>query len=324
MAQVALDSEMRRLRQAALRRSLRIELNMTQAKQILHRPRSFSLLPTLFLVGALAAQGLPLFAQDAPQGPIAPPPEHHVTRIGNNPEPEAPPSLPEAEIIKRFSQKEDEYLLTRTHYTYRKTIRIQEFGQDGQPAGEFVVVTEPSREADGKLYEKVVERPRSTLQHFFLRSEDLEGLQRIPAFPLTTTQLAKYDLKYVGKEKVDEIDCYLFQVKPKIVDRQKAYFDGVVWVDAKYLEVVKTYGKWVTDLGPMRSIKDLPFSLFETYRENVEGKYWFPDYSRSDDTVDLKGLQIPVRIVIKWTDFKPLLVAPQAVAPATPSAPAKP
>ena len=298
--------------------------NMTQAKQVLHRPRSSSLLRALFLLGAWAAQGLPLFAQDAPQGPIAPPPEHHVTRIGNVPEPEAPPSLPETEIIKRFSQKEDEYLSTRAHFTYRKTIRIQEFGQDGQPAGEFVVVTEAFRDADGKLYEKVVERPRSTLQHFFLRSEDLEGLQRIPAFPLTTTQLAKHDLKYVGKEKVDEIDCYLFQVKPKTVERQKAYFDGVVWVDAKYLEVVKTYGKWVTDLGPMRSIKDLPFSLFETYRENVEGKYWFPDYSRSDDTVDLKGLQIAVRIVIKWTDFKPLPVASQAVAPATPSAPAKP
>jgi hypothetical protein len=324
VAQVALDSEVKRPRQAALRRSASIQFNMAQAKQILHRPRPFSLSPTLFLLGALAAQGSPLFAQDAPQGPIAPPPEHHVTRIGNVPEPEAPPSLPEAEIIKRFSQKEDEYLLTRTHFAYRKTIRIQEFGQDGQPAGEFVLVTEPSRDADGKLYEKVVERPRSTLQHFYLRSEDLEGLQRIPAFPLTTTQLAKYDLKYVGKELVDEVDCYLFQVKPKSVERQKAYFDGVVWVDAKYLEVVKTYGKWVTDLGPVRSIPDLPFSLFETYRENVEGKYWFPDYSRSDDTLDLKGLQIPVRIVIKWTDFKPLPVAPQAVAPATPSAPAKP
>src|SRR5437899_12587399 len=131
---------------------------MTQAKQVLHRPRSSSLLRALFLLGAWAAQGLPLFAQDAPQGPIAPPPEHHVTRIGNVPEPEAPPSLPETEIIKRFSQKEDEYLLSRARYTYRKTIRIQEFGEDGQPSGEFVVVTEPARSVDGKIFEKVVEK----------------------------------------------------------------------------------------------------------------------------------------------------------------------
>jgi hypothetical protein len=271
--------------------------------------------PSLVLLILAAMQGSPLRAQDAPQGPIAPPPEHHVTRIGNESEPEAPPSLPEAEIVKRLSQKEDEYILSRTHYTYRKTIRIQEFGPDGQPAGEFVLVTQPGRDVDGKLFEKVIERPRSTLQHFFLRSEDLEGLQRIPAFPLTSSQLAKYDLKYLGKEQVDELDCYIFQAKPRGVERIKAYFDGIVWVDAKYLEVVKTYGKWVTDQGDVHTMADLPFSLFETYRENVDGKYWFPSYSRSDDTLNLKGLEIPVRLVIKWTDFKPVSSAPQAAVP---------
>ena len=284
---------------------------------------SFILLVVVFLV-ATAAQGLPLRAQDAPQGPIAPPPEHHVTRVGTEAEPEAPPSLPEAEIVKRFSQKEDEYILSRTHYTYRKTIRIQEFGADGQPSGEFVLVTQPGRDAEGKPFEKVVEKPHSTLPHLFLRAEDLDGLQRIPAFPLTTSQLAKYDLKYLGKEQVDEVDCYIFQAKPKGVERVKAYFDGILWVDAKYLEVVKTYGKWVTDQGDVRTIADLPFSLFETYRENVDGKYWFPSYSRSDDTLNVKGLEIPVRIVIKWTDFKPVPSAPQAPAPSTPTTTPKP
>ena len=256
---------------------------------------------------------------------MAPPSDHHVVRIGNEPEPPAPPSLPESEIIKRFSQKEDEYLAMRTHFTYKRTIRIEEFGQDGKPAGEFVLVTEPARDADGKFYERVVQRPESTLQHFYLRSEDLDGLQRIPPFPLTTAQLVNYNLKYLGKEQVDEVNCYIFQVKPKILERQKAYFDGVVWVDSQYLEVVKTYGQWMTDLGPMHVIPQFPFGLFETYRENVQGKYWFPDYSRSDDTVDVKGQQIPVRIVIKWTDFKPLPTARQVAAPAaTPPAPANP
>jgi hypothetical protein len=288
-----------------------------------HKHRAF-VLPTLALLILAGIQGALLKAQDAPQGPLAPPPEHHVTRIGNVAEPEAPPSLPEAEIVKRFSEKEDEYILSRTHYTYRKTIRIQEFGPDGQAAGEFVLVTQPGRDVDGKLFEKVVVKPRSTLQHFFLRSEDLEGLQRVPAFPLTSGQLAKYELKYLGKEQVDEVDCYIFQVKPRGVERIKAYFDGIVWVDAKYLEVVKTYGKWVTDQGDVHTMTDLPFSLFETYRENVDGKFWFPSYARSDDTVNLKGAEIPVRIVIKWTDFKPVPNAPPTPAPAAPAVSPKP
>lgn len=297
---------------------------MIQARPNFRDLGNSRLLAGLLFLFALSPGASRLSAQTAAQGPIAPPPDHRVVRLSNEPEPPAPPSLAEAEIIRRFSQKEDEYLATRAHFTYKKTIRIEEFGPDGKPSGEFVVVMEPARDEDGKLYEKVVQRPQSTMHHFFLRSEDLEGLERIPAFPLATKQLANYNLKYLGKEQVDEVDCYIFQVKPKTVDRQKAYFDGIVWVDAKYLEVVKTYGQWMTDLGPMHVIKDLPFGLFETYRENVEGKYWFPSYSRSDDTAELKGQQIPVRIVIKWTDFKPLPLASQSTTPANPAPPAKP
>jgi hypothetical protein len=301
---------------------VRIQLEMNEARPIRICGRfSFAVLALIVLV-TFALSALPLCAQDAPQGPIAPPPEHHVSRVGNVPEAAAPPSLPEAEIIKRFSQKEEEYLLSRSRYTYRRTIRIQEFGPDGQPSGEFVLVTQPARDVDGKFFEKVVERPRSTLQHVYLRSEDLEGLQRIPAFPLTASQLAKYNLKYLGKEQVDEVDCYIFQAKPKMVERVKAYFEGIVWVDAKYLEVVKTYGKWVTDQGDLHSVAEVPFSLFETYRENVDGKYWFPSYSRSDDTLNLKGVEIPVRIVIKWAEFKPIPAAPPP--PATPAIAPKP
>jgi hypothetical protein len=111
-------------------------------------------------------------------------------------------------------------------------------------------------------------------------------------------------LKYLGKEKVDEVDCYIFQVKPKSVERTHPLFDGVIWVDDKYLEVVKTYGKWVTDLGDQHS-PTLPFSVFETYRENVDGKYWIPNYTRSEDTLHLKDKDVPIRVIIKWADFKP-------------------
>src|SRR5260370_29575999 len=107
---------------------------------------------------------------------------------------------------------------------------MQVFWADGKSSGAFELVTQPRRDADGKLVEKVVEKPRSTLQHLYLRSEDLEGLQRIPAFPLTSSQLAKYDLKYLGKEQVDEIDCYIFQARPRMVERVKGYFDDIVWV----------------------------------------------------------------------------------------------
>ena len=258
------------------------------------------------------------------QGPLTPPPEHDVHRVGTEPVPPAPPSIPPEEIIKRFSEKEDQYIAARAGYTYKKTVRLQEFGPDGKPSGEMSLVIEVKPGADGKIYEKTVERPQSSLHYLEMGPEDFQSLARMPAYALTTAQLAKYNLKYLGKELVDEIDCYIFQVKPKGVERAHYFFDGIVWVDAQYLEVVKTYGKWVNDLGDMRTAT-MPFNIFETYRENVDGKLWLPNYMRSDDTLNLKDLNVPVRLVIKWTDYKPAgaatapPVAPAAVAPAKPS-----
>ena len=253
------------------------------------------------------------------------PPEHHVTRIGTESEPPAPPSLPVEEIVRRFSQKEEEYLSARTRYGFRKSVRVQEFGPDGSLAGEFLRVTEYTKNPDGNISVKAVEKPQSTLQGIYLAPEDLDSIDRIPAFPLTASQLSKYELKYLGREQLDEIDCYIFQAKPKTVERSKAFFDGVVWVDAQYLEVVKTYGKWVTDQGDTRGIAQLPFSLFETYRENVDGKYWFPNYLRSDDTLHLKDMDVPVRLVVKWSEFKPAsAAAPAAASPPPPASSAPP
>jgi hypothetical protein len=273
----------------------------------------------LFAVGGVLGVGAAaLRAQGSSQGPMEAPAEHHVSRIGTEPEPPAPPSLPVEEIIRRFSQKEDEYLKSRPNYGFRKSVRIQEFGPDGGVVGEFLRVTEYQKLADGRIGIKAIEKPQSTLQGVYLAPEDLDALDRIPAYALTSGQLAKYDLKFIGRELVDEVDCYIFQAKPKTVERAKAYFEGVVWVDAQYLEVVKTYGKWVTDQGDTRGIAQLPFSLFETYRENVDGKYWFPNYLRSDDTLHTKEGDMPVRLVIRWTDFK---VAVTGQSP--PSAPSR-
>ena len=274
-------------------------------------------------ISAVAGSGRSAWAQDA-QGPLTPAPseEHKVRRLGTEPEAPAPPSLPSDEIIRRFSAKEDQFLAARPGYGYRKTIRIDEFGEDGKPAGQFLMVTETTRAANGQVINKVVQKPQSTLHYFNLETEDVKELDRVPAFPLTSSQLVKYDLKYIGQEQVDELDCYIFKVKPKALDRVHAYLDGLVWVDTKYVEVVKTYGRWVNELGEVRSAT-LPFTLFETYRENVDGKYWFPNYERSDDTLHLKDVSVPVRLVIKWTDFKVLPPA-AAVPAAAPNPPAKP
>lgn len=260
-------------------------------------------------------------AQAAPTGPLTPPPEHDVRRVGTEPTPAAPPALPPEEIIRRFAQKEDEYIGVRSTYGYKKTVRIEEFGQDGKSAGQLLLVTEATAGPDGKVREKTIEKPQSTLQFLDMGPEDYQALARMPAYPLGTANLAKYDLKYLGKELVDEVDCYIFQVKPRAVERAHYLFDGIVWVDAQYLEVVKTYGKWVNDLGDTHTAT-MPFAIFETYRDNVDGKYWMPNYMRSDATLNLKDRYLNVRLVVKWTDYKALATAAPSASPSSSASPA--
>lgn len=256
------------------------------------------------------------------QRPMTPPPEHDVKRLGNTPEAPEPPSLPPDEIIRKFVAKEDEFASVRPTFVAKKTIRIDEYDRNGTVIGQFLQVSEATRMPDGRVVNKVIEHPQSTLHSMALQPEDVKELERIPQFPINSSQLAKYDLKYIGTEKVDEIDTYIFKVTPKSVDRAHAYLDGIIWVDQQYLEVVKTYGRWVNELGDVK-FAQLPFTTFETYRENVDGKYWFPNYERSDETVHVKEGDFPVRLVVKWTDFKPLAAtasnttaAPAAAAPA--------
>ena len=263
-------------------------------------------------------------AQENPAGPQSPPPEHKIERVIGVAQPEAPPSLPPAQIISALAKKEDLNFAERPLYSYRRTVRIQEFGPDGKLAGEYNATYQVVRSSSGQLYEKALAAPESSLQYLQFEPDDAHYLGSVPAFPLTTDQLAKYNVKFLSSEKVDEIDCYIFEVHPKILDRKHPLFEGILWVDQKYLDVVKTYGKWVTDLGPMHA-GSLPFNMFETYRENVEGKYWFPNYSRSEDVYKLNGHDVPVRVTIKWSDFKafppvevsqPATTQPPAAAPA--------
>jgi hypothetical protein len=263
----------------------------------------------------MASLGICVSTPAQEQRPMTPPPEHDVKRLGTTPEAVEPPSLPPDEIIRKFVAKEDQFAEVRPTFTAKRTIRISEYDRAGTIIGEFLQVSEVTRMPDGRVVNKVLEHPQSSLKTFALEPEDVKSFERIPQFPINSSQLAKYDLKYIGTEKVDEIDTYIFKVTPKTVDRAHSYLDGIIWVDTKYLEVVKTYGKWVNELGDVK-FAQMPFTTFETYRENVAGKYWFPSYERSDETVHVKEGDFPVRLVIKWMDFKPLAAAVSDTAPA--------
>jgi hypothetical protein len=261
----------------------------------------FGLLAALSL--SAVALTTPASAQVLRPGPVPNSGNSSVVLLPAQPNPGAPPIPPE-QIIQRVSQQEDSMLKARGGYTYRKVVRVEEIDDNGNATGKFELTTQSFFGPDGKLYEKGVNRPASTMQGFNIEPEDTDILWRIPMFPLTASQLPKYNITYAGTEKLDELTTYIFQVHPKQVERTVALFDGVVWVDTEDFVIVKTTGKWITELGEVTS-PQFPFTVFDTYRENIVAKDWFPAYVRSDASVPTKLGPLHLRLTILWQAYKP-------------------
>jgi hypothetical protein len=274
---------------------------------------------------AIATAGIVCFcaapsrlAAQSSTGPQAPPKSPNVVRIPTTPMPDTPP-IPSDEIIRRFAAQEDEFAQARAGYTYRKVVRVEEMGADGKPTGQSEVTSLPVTAPDGTRAQRSAGGQDSTLKVLSLERDALEALANIPAFPLVTAQLSKYEIVYEGTQPLDELTTYVFRVTPRQIERVHAYFSGLVWVDNHDLAIVKTYGKWVTETGDM-SPPQLPFTMYETYRQPVSNKYWLPAYSRSDSSVGDKNRTVQVRLVIRWDNYAP--ISEGSSAPAASAQPA--
>jgi hypothetical protein len=217
-----------------------------------------------------------------------------------------------ARIIRAFTQKESEFRKALNEYGFTREAVIQTLAWGGQISGEYSRTSRFVFDDSGNRFEKIVRFPIPTVKDITVTPEDIEDLGGVQAFALESSKINEYDFAYVGKEKIDELNLYVFDVTPKILADQKRldalkksksperYFQGRIWVDDQDYQIVKARGKGVPEF-------EQRFPTFETYREQVDGKYWFPTYSYADDELTFKnGSSVHVRMRIKYKDFERL------------------
>ena len=191
------------------------------------------------------------------------------------------PNVPE--IIRRFAEKEGEFRAARDNYTYHQIVKVQTLDRDGKVTGTHQVESDIIFTPSGQRIEKVTYAPLSTLRSISMSPEDERDLKSIQPFVLTTADIPKYNIEYMGRQKVDDLDTFVFMVGPKVMEKGQRYFQGQIWVDDRDLQIVKTYGKAVPAIR--RKGEENLFPRFETYREQIDGKYWFPTWTGADDTL---------------------------------------
>jgi hypothetical protein len=223
----------------------------------------------------------------------------------------AGPQLPPEEMIRQFTKKESELREIWKEYTYTQESKLQVLGPADTIRGEFYQVSEFVFNDAGARIERILKAPPSTLDQagLTMTPEDKNALVNLQPFALTTEELPNYFVSYVGKEKVDELNTYVFDVIPKVMSNKKEldrlrkqkiegkFFQGKIWVDDQDLQIVKTAGKTVPEFGQR-------FPKFETYRENIDDKFWFPTYTYGDDSLEFENGSIRVRLVVRYKNYR--------------------
>lgn len=215
-----------------------------------------------------------------------------------------PKGISPEEIIKRFSAKEKEFKEARDLYTYRQDVKVQTLDGDTVD-GEYHQVFDITFDDQGHKSKNVVFAPQATLSRIGMTQEDVDDIENRLPFVLTSDEIPEYDILYVGMQQEDELHCYVFDIAPKEIVGKKRYFQGRIWVDDTDFQVVKTYGKTVPDIRKKKGNENL-FPSFTTWRQRIDGKYWFPVYTKADDTLHFSGGlgDVHIREIVKYQNYK--------------------
>jgi hypothetical protein len=216
-----------------------------------------------------------------------------------------PKGITAPEIIQKFAAKEKEFKEARDNYTFRQNVRVQTLDGDTTVTGEYNEVFDVTYDNQGKHLENVVFAPQNTLTEIIMMPEDIQSLRHLMPFVMTSDDIHEYNILYVGQQQEDELHCYVFDIAPQKFEPKRLYFQGRIWVDDRDFQIVKTSGKTVPETHKKNN--ENLFPKFTTWREQVDGQYWFPAYTLADDTLHFRkgGYQdVHIREVVKYTDYK--------------------
>ncbi len=219
-------------------------------------------------------------------------------------DPSQPQGVTVDEVIQKFAAKEKDFKTAREQYTYTQDVTIQTL--DGNTVdGQYHQVSDVLFDNSGKRIEEVVFAPQSSLERVIMTQSDYDDIRHRLPFVLTSDDIGKYQVLYVGKQKEDELGTYVFDIAPKVIEHGERYFQGRIWVDDHDFQIVKTYGETVPQVhNAKHPDKENLSPKYTTWREQIDGKYWFPTYTYAQDTLHFSNEEVEMRYIVKYKNYK--------------------
>ncbi|MGH9395219.1 MAG: hypothetical protein ACRD1E_13680, partial [Terriglobales bacterium] len=191
--------------------------------------------------------------------------------------------------------------------TYTESILMQELDDSGHPVGDYQQVNDINYTPDGNRQIVCTFCPQPTLKRIGVTEQDITDMFNMNMYTLSVDELPQYNVAYVDHEPLDQITAYVFSVAPKQIVKGHRYFQGKVYVDDHDLMIVKTEGRVVPNEYDKHGNPTNTFLPFQVWRQQVDGKYWFPVYTLMQGSIppgEGGGPSIPMRMVIQFTNYK--------------------
>jgi hypothetical protein len=197
---------------------------------------------------------------------------------------------------------ESETQRARDHYTYKQSVAIEELSDHGGMVGQYReerdVIFSPTEERT----EQMIGRPLLSLKNLKLTDEDFADIRNIQPFVLVEELLPIYETKFRGEEKIDDVDCYVLQVRPRQILSGQRLFDGMLWIKKDGLAIIRSEGQAVPQIHSLK--QENLFPRFTTVRRPIDGQHWFPVYTYADDALEFRTGPQRIRLKIRYSNYK--------------------
>jgi hypothetical protein len=207
-----------------------------------------------------------------------------------------------AEVLAAAAENGKRLMAALRDYTYYAELTIETVSPADVITGKLYRFSQVSFDRDGNRQEKIFEDKSTLPEGVHVGTNAANNMTRVYQFIITPETRNLYEFSYVGREKVDELNTYVFDVKPKVKlpdpDRSAdRYLKGRVWIDDQDLQVVKAAGEALPEQSAHRTPK------FETYYQNHD-KFWFPAYTSADDELRVGRRFTRVVVTVRFTSYK--------------------
>jgi hypothetical protein len=209
---------------------------------------------------------------------------------------------PPPNLAKLVAHHESETEAERNEYMYRQNVTIEELDAGGAARGVYKEVRDVIFSPKHERTEELVGKVENGLKQLIMTDEDFHDVREIQPLVLTEDRLWNYETRFRGEETMDDVDCWVLQVRPRQILAGRRFFDGMLWVDKKGYNIVRMDGHAVPEIRTTKS--ENLFPRFTTIRKPIDGSHWFPVYTYADDTLQFRNGPQRERLRISYSNYK--------------------